>query len=337
MVIGQHGSHMKGKESQWEEKQVKVSIILPVYNTKEYLDQCISSVLSQTYKNLELICVDDGSYDGSGEIVDKYARQDDRVIAIHQKNSGESAARNVGLRHATGDVWGFIDCDDWLELDMYETLINAMQESNADISVGSWFEEFPDRCNPVKNTEVIENNVFDNHQLYYYIYKRDCYRAFGYMWDKLYKKKCFYDENGQLLLFDEKMKIGGDIIYLAQLVSNGKTVVYTDRPFYHYRTRPTSASFSRNITDRLGSVAAYQRVLELMEKCQVQNDAPAYAKRFLGYHCVLIGMASIELKNIEGLKEVQKYMKIYEEDYCKTNADHPERIDLYLAIMKYVI
>lgn len=316
---------------------MKVSIILPVYNTKEYLDQCISSVLGQTYTDLELICVDDGSSDGSGEIVDKYAGQDGRVIAIHQENAGESAARNVGLRHATGDVWGFIDCDDWIEPDMYELLVKAMQENNADISVGSWFEVFPDRCSPVKNKEIVENRVFDNHLLYYYIYKRDCYRAFGFMWDKLYKKECFYDENGKLILFDEKMKIGGDIIYLAQLVSNGKTVVYTDQPLYHYRIRPTSASFSRNLSNRLGSVIAYQRVLELMEKCNVQNEAPSYAKRFLGYHCVLIGMAAIELKNVESLKEAQKYMKMYKEDYCRTNTGHPERIDLYLAIMNYII
>ena len=320
-----------------EEESLKISIILPVYNTKEYLDQCISSVLNQTYTNIELICVDDGSSDGSEKIVDKYASHDSRVIVVHQKNAGEGAARNAGLRLATGDVWGFIDCDDWLELDMYETLLNAMKEHNADISVGSWFEEFPDGGSPVKNTEPVEHNIFDNHQLYYYIYKRDRYRAFGYMWDKLYKKNCFYDENHQLLLFDEEMKIGGDIYYLAQLVSNAKKIVYTDRPFYHYRTRPTSASFSRSIKDRLGSVTAYQRVLELMAKCQVRNEAPEYAKRFIGYHCILIGMTAIEQKNVDGLKEVQNYMKMYQENYCKTNAEHPERINLYLAIMNYVI
>ena len=174
-----------------EEESLKISIILPVYNTKEYLDQCISSVLNQTYTNIELICVDDGSSDGSEKIVDKYASHDSRVIVVHQKNAGEGAARNAGLRLATGDVWGFIDCDDWLELDMYETLLNAMKEHKADISVGSWFEEFPDGGSPVKNTEPVEHNIFDNHQLYYYIYKRDRYRAFGYMWDKLYKKNCF--------------------------------------------------------------------------------------------------------------------------------------------------
>lgn len=316
---------------------MRISIILPIYNTKEYLDQCISSVLNQTYRDIELICIDDGSTDGSEEIVDRYAEKDSRMVVIHQKNAGESAARNMGLRAATGDVWGFIDCDDWIEPDMYEKLISTMEESNADISVGSWFEEFPNRCNPVKNIGLVENKTFDHHLLYYYIYKRDCYRAFGYMWDKLYKKKCFYDEEGQLILFDETMKIGGDIIYLAQLVANGKRVVYTDQPFYHYRTRSSSASFSRNIEDRLGAVEAYQRVLELMDRCNVTNDAPDYAKRFIGYHCVLIGMAAIEQKNVEGLKKVQKYMKMYVKDYCRKNEGHQERINLYLAIMNYTI
>jgi glycosyltransferase involved in cell wall biosynthesis len=316
---------------------MKVSIILPVYNTHEYLDKCISSVLNQTHRDIELICIDDGSTDGSGEIVDKYAAQDKRIVVVHQKNAGESAARNVGLRLATGDVWGFIDCDDWIDADMYETLLKAMTDNDADISVGSWYEETAAGTNLVKNSEAVVDGVFDNKQLYYYIYKRDCYRPFGYMWDKLYKKECFYDDSGNLFRFDENMRIGGDIIYLAQLVSNAKRVIYTDRCFYHYRQRFTSGSFSRNIEDRLGSVIAYQRVLELMKKCGVDNEAPEYAKRFLGYHCVLIGMTAIEQKHVKGLAECQKYMRLYEDSYRKTNEKHPERINLYLAIMNYII
>lgn len=316
---------------------MKISIILPVYNTKEYLDKCILSILNQTYKNIELICIDDGSTDGSSEIVDRYAKNDNRIVAVHQQNMGESAARNVGLRLATGDIWGFADCDDWVEPDMYETLVHAMIENNTDISAGSWFEEFPTSTNPVTNTLPIENPIFDNKTLFYYIYRRDCYRAFGYMWDKLYRKKCFFGKNGDMFLFDESMKIGGDIVYLAQLVSTAKKIVYTDRPFYHYRQRPSSGSFSRNVEDRLGSVIAYQKVIDILKKCNVTNGASEYAKRFLGYHCILIGMTAIEQKNTAGLKEVQKYMEMYKDAYCEMNAGHPERIDLYLAISKYII
>lgn len=311
----------------------KISIILPIYNTREYLEQCIRSILNQTYKNIELICVDDGSTDGSDEIVRKFAENDGRIKLICQENFGESAARNTGLRAATGDIWTFVDCDDWLDEDMYEILITAMEESDSDISAGSWYEEFETYTNPVKNKLEVKNKTFDNKRLFYYIYRRDEYRAFGYMWNKLYRKECFFDENGDLILFDETMKNGGDIIYLAELVSNSRQVVFVDRPFYHYRQRSTSGSYSKNVRNRMGSIYAYEKVLEIVKQCDVDEKIIGYIKRFIGYHCLLIAQTAIEIGDTNSLQIVKGYMKKYESDYIAYNMDHPERVQLYKSII----
>ena len=314
----------------------KLSIIMPIYNTAEYLEKCIRSVLDQTYTNIELICVDDGSFDGSEEIVDKIAKEDKRILVVHQENAGESAARNAGLKLATGDYWGFIDCDDWLDPDMYEVLIRALEENKVDIACGSWYEEF--HVNPVE-VKCLDKPLheFDWQQLMYYIYKRDRYRAFGYMWDKVYKKEMFFDESGEMFLFDEDMKLGADIVYLAQLCTNASKAVYVDKAFYHYRQRSNSGTFSKNVKDRMGAIEAYERTIELLKNKNAWSETIDYAKRFLGYHCILIGETAISVGDIVGLQEVQKYMTKYHDDYCRMNYEYPDRINQYEKVMKQEI
>lgn len=112
-----------------------ISIIVPVYNTKKYLKRCIRTILEQTYSNLEVILVDDGSSDGSGIICDEFAKKDNRVIVVHKENEGQGVARNVALDIARGDLIGFVDSDDYILPDMYMSLYSAMKQYNADMSV----------------------------------------------------------------------------------------------------------------------------------------------------------------------------------------------------------
>lgn len=112
----------------------KISVVVPVYNVEKYLDNTISHIINQSYKNLEILLVDDGSTDKSGEICDKYAGIDSRIRVIHKKNGGSSSARNVGIKEATGDYIGFLDADDWADETMYEVLYKAISESGGDIA-----------------------------------------------------------------------------------------------------------------------------------------------------------------------------------------------------------
>ena len=114
---------------------MKLSIIVPVYNVKQYIDKCITSILDQSFKDFELILVDDGSTDSSGDICETYAKLDHRVHVYHQANQGQSVARNFAIRKANGDYIGFVDSDDWIQPEMYERLINAAQDKDADVVV----------------------------------------------------------------------------------------------------------------------------------------------------------------------------------------------------------
>jgi glycosyltransferase involved in cell wall biosynthesis len=111
----------------------KISVIIPIYNVEKYLSVCLESVINQTYQNLEIILVDDGSTDACPKICDDYATKDNRIKLIHKKNGGLSDARNIGVKHATGDLISFVDSDDVLSLYFYEKLINILEENDADI------------------------------------------------------------------------------------------------------------------------------------------------------------------------------------------------------------
>ena len=121
-----------------------ISIIVPVYNVESYLRKCLDSILAQTYRDLEILVVDDGSTDGSGAICDEYAGKDDRIKVFHTENKGLSCARNLGLDSANGDWIGFVDSDDWIELDMYEVLLRKAEKTGADVVECGVYEEHSD-------------------------------------------------------------------------------------------------------------------------------------------------------------------------------------------------
>ena len=120
----------------------KISVIVPVYNVEQYLERCVDSIINQTYKNLEIILVNDGSTDNSGQLCDELAKKDDRIRVIHKKNGGLSDARNVGIDEAESELIGFIDSDDYIDEDMYELLINNMKNANADLSMCGHFDVY---------------------------------------------------------------------------------------------------------------------------------------------------------------------------------------------------
>ena len=114
----------------------KISVIVPVYNVEPYLIECLESIINQTYRDLEIILIDDGSTDKSGDICEEYAKKDDRIIVIHQSNQGSASAKNAGLRKASGEYLAFVDSDDFLQEDAYEFMVRQLEEYHADIIQG---------------------------------------------------------------------------------------------------------------------------------------------------------------------------------------------------------
>ena len=161
-----------------------ISIIVPVYNTEPYLPQCLDSILAQTYTDLEILLIDDGSTDRCGEICNQYAARDPRIRVFHTENRGLSAARNLGLDQAKGDYIGFVDSDDWIEPDMYEVLLQKAEETKADIVECGVYLEYPGKTEERKR----KNQIMSGSKAIYELlngYLSDC------VWDKIWNSKCF--------------------------------------------------------------------------------------------------------------------------------------------------
>lgn len=318
----------------------KISVIIPVYNTANYLERCLQSAVSQTYQNMEIICVDDGSTDGSEKIVDEFAAKDNRVIAIHQKNQGESNARNRGLRAASGDYIGFMDCDDWLEPDMYECLAKSLEEADADMAIAGFYRDFEEAGKQritVQNEKPVEPKVFDGKQLLRYLYERDAYRTFAYIWDKLYKREVIYNNPEGMILFDESMKLGGDVLYLAQCALNTKRAVYLDRTFYHYLQRDVSGCHLPDLTRKQDNIRAYRIVQKKFEEHGVEPQVMDFIKRILVYHSTYMAELAYELQDKSVLEEAQELMREYEKEYRRLNAEKTEWIKRFEEILQYKV
>lgn len=312
----------------------KISIILPIYNTVDYLEKCLSSVCKQTYKNLEIICVDDGSTDGSEIILNNYSEKDKRIIAIHQENGGESNARNTGLRLATGQFIGFMDCDDWIEPRMYEALLDAMLKYDVDLVASSWYKDTDVSSEKIFNSLSVKDGVFGREELLNYIYKRDYYRGFTYMWNKLYRRNLLYDSEGELILFDESLRLGGDVLYLSRMALNTKRAYYIDKAFYHYYQRETSGCHTVDLERRMDWLTAYKKLILYIDKNNIDTEALIWIKRFLVYHSTNVAELALQQKNREILYKCKAIMKKYEREYKETNIDFPDRIERYERISK---
>ena len=165
----------------------KISVIVPFYNVENYADRCIDSIVNQTYKNLEIILVDDGSKDSSGLICDKWGLKDERIIVIHKENGGLSDARNVGIEHATGEYIAFIDSDDFIDNDMFTVLYNNLKKTNSQISICKYVQVFDNQKFKFEKSKEI------------YIYSKiEAMKELlldkeitNHAWNKLYKKDLF--------------------------------------------------------------------------------------------------------------------------------------------------
>lgn len=217
-----------------ERQSELISVIIPAYNIAPYLERGVVSVLNQTYRNLEVILVDDGSTDKSGQICDRLAEKDDRVIVIHKKNGGLADARNVGMEAAKGSFIGFVDGDDWIDTDMYERMLGAALAQQADMAVCRYRRIYGKQVEDASVDRVV---VFEGQEaLQYYVEEREEYDIQNAAWNKLYRRE---------LLDKLRFPVGKwyeDIVFSAKALSGAARCVYLDSACYNY------------IIDREGSI-----------------------------------------------------------------------------------
>lgn len=213
-----------------------ISIIVPIYNVENYLYKCINSIVNQTYSNLEIILVDDGSPDGCGLICDEYAAKDGRIHVIHKENGGLSDARNAGLDIMTGDYVGFVDSDDWIEADMYEKLLANIKNFEADMAFGGVSDDLEkdDRVISIKTSDYGAKPFAESKTEAMKRYFLGSWAA----WDKLYKADLF--DNIRFPVGE----INEDEAIVLQLLDQCEKVCYTNTIFYHYMKRENSGSIT---------------------------------------------------------------------------------------------
>ncbi len=206
-----------------------VSIIVPVYNVQEYLKDCLSSILAQTYKNLEIICIDDGSTDKSGLILDEYARYDERIRILKQENRGIASARSRGLSVAKGNAVLFVDSDDYVEKEMCENLVELMKKEGADV-VGCSYKTFP---NGYEHPFSMKTGVTSSpEQLLKSTICPQSSNDLCFVWRYLLKSD-FVKEN--MIDFNKDIRIGEDMIFMMEVFAKAKTIYLTNYAPYLYR------------------------------------------------------------------------------------------------------
>ena len=218
----------------------KITVIVPVYNVEHYLDKCLDSVIKQTYKNIEIIVVNDGSTDNSGEICQEYAQKDNRIVYIEKENGGLSDARNAGLDQMTGSYVTFVDSDDWIEQDYVETLYQKITEYQADIAIGNYYSFDEERS--VFLFHILGDSYYekahDNVSIFENLYENQEMRSFALIsaWGKLYKARLF-----EQLRFDIG-KLGEDGYLNQKVYLLSEKVIYLNKGLYAYRIRKGSLS-----------------------------------------------------------------------------------------------
>ena len=289
-----------------------ISIIVPIYNVQEYIEQGIKSIINQTYENLEIILVDDGSKDNSSKIIDNFSKIDERIKVIHKQNGGVSSARNTGLSMATGKYIIFIDGDDYIENDYVEYFYNLINKGNFDMAFNS-------KCFNLYN-KTRNNNL--NYKIYNkYLLIEDIYTGIigcgVAVWNKIYKKE-FLDKYN--IVFDEEIWYGEGMLFNINCLSKTKKIVVGENILYHQIFNPNSAMRNFNLKSNLCGIKSLEiqkNILNLKNK-NILN-AWNYHKRCFNYS-IMKGILKSDTK--------QKYYKEYVQ--CKKNLR--KNIDIIIKV-----
>lgn len=229
-----------------------ISVIIPCYNLDKYLSKCLDSVLKQTFDNLEIIAVDDGSTDNTPDILSQYAASDNRVVVISQKNSGAGNATNAGITYAKGDYLAFVDNDDWIEPSMYEMLHTALTSNDADMAVCNFNLIYDDHINYCySNIRDGVVNIYDNVYSYFCNYCA-CPKPNNYIWSRLYKASILKNSGIRF----EEFNLGADTLLNFKLLPLLNRVSFINDGLYNYVQRSDSSVYTAAKISNIAQVYA---------------------------------------------------------------------------------
>ena len=272
--------------------QPKISVIVPVYKTEGLLDRCVESIVGQTYKNLEIILVDDGSPDNCPAMCDEWAEKDSRIRVIHKENGGVSSARNAALDIATGDYIGYVDSDDWIEPEMYSSLIQKISESGKNIALCSYYaveisgERYECRC-------VVDKEVLDKDDYFRFIVLGG---DGGYIWNRLYDADILKE-----VRFDEDIWYSEDLLFNFKTAQKSNGAAILDKIEYNYvQKRIKEQAWVMN-DHSFDSMTAFEIMLSYKD---IPEDV---------YDCCLRGYAAAAFTLLSGVLTNEKYFYKYDD------------------------
>lgn len=274
----------------------KITIIVPVYNVEDYLARCVDSILAQTYQNLQIILVDDGSTDASGEICDAFAQKDQRVQVIHKDNGGPTLARKTALVKAVGEYVAFVDGDDYIEPNMYEELLEYLLRTGSDFVQSGYIEESEAWGNTVYLPE--EEKTFSNFDKCeiiskYLLGNEELGIATDALWTKLYKRQLIMKCYGKV---PDELVFGEDLLNLCHCIFNSTTFSMKKSAYYHYAYRVNSLSCRNGDTIIFSRIGDYHRYLRAAFKEygyfeQLREKQDEYLIRFIALYLLPMGNA----------------------------------------------
>ena len=288
--------------------EYKVSVIVPIYNVEKYLRVCIDSILKQTYKNLEIILVDDGSTDKSGDICDNYREKDERIIVIHNFNGGLSAARNCGIEKSSGEFITCIDSDDYVDINFIENFMQAISEYDADAVISDYIKVSDDNAHAAGKSS--QCTIMSNTDCLKYLYKGGFHGISAVAWGKIFKRSTYLENNIRYPVG----KIHEDIFTTYKLIYNSPKVVYVDSKSYFYRVRDNSIMHGFFSIKNLDALEGTSEAIDFYK----ENGETEIESLAINYHMRLTFGLNYKLRHSDASKDlIDQYTNKMKEDAKK--------------------
>ena len=239
-----------------EENKIKISVMVPIYNTSQYLEKCLKSIMSQSLKEIEIICVNDGSTDNSLEILEKFAKEDERIIILNKKNGGLTSARNAALKIAKGKYYLNIDSDDWIEQEYLKDIYDRAKKDDLDILLTNLIFDYSNKTRILNDLNLDDNIVITGKEYMNIFFKNN---KNGFTVNKLIKKDLYLKNN---LFYNEKIFLLEDMELIGRIGYFARRVGKLNKAYYHYIQKETNGSQRvkiKNLTDR---IEAYKSLIE---------------------------------------------------------------------------
>lgn len=285
----------------------KISVIVPVYNSEEYVGKTIESILNQTLKEIQIILVDDGSTDNSGKICDEYAKKDERILVVHKINGGLADARNAGMKVATGKYMMFIDADDLFEQDSCEHMYNIIEENKVDYVIGNY--QMMDNDGTKWPNSAFDPEKYKDFKLHIHDFKNSFFVMNSTAWNKIYRTQFLIDNK---ITFDVPAP-AEDAYFTSVCYMKAVHGFYTSKVMYLYRNSPNSISKGRSAKYFKGINYAYRKIYETFkENGEIGHYRYVYAKINAYLACQLIDSDINKEEKIGYLKDFEWYFGLYE-------------------------